>query len=732
MPLIGEQMEGRPGYACEGNPSNTKARVVATPSLLLVFVCLISLGLMASAQNTESLEPVLVTAPDQSLISPSLTSPNINPVAKRFLETPGAISVFSSDEYHLGRGAYLEDFLPYVPGVLIASAQGTEDTKISIRGSNAQDDNIIGLGLMIDGIPLNQGDGEAFLQDLDLRSVKFAEVYRGADALRYGSLGLGGAVNFVTMSGRDAPAFETWLSGGSYGFLEAGILSGWSNGPTDGLFIVSTHVVDGFRDHSEENSEKIFISLGDQITSWAENRLYFFWGRLAQNNPSSLTEEEMLLNPRQTISESIAQNWSTDWDYVRLADQFVLKGNDWIFRVAAFYNHRNQLQRQEFDADNPIGIVRYYSDDFGGDLAFESTADLFGARNRFTAGLIFTFENETDTNYANLNGNIGPLISADQTFAADITLYGENQHYLTRSLSIVAGFQAVYVERDYRDRLNSPVDRNQTNFEAFRGFSPKLGLLYECDKLWKAYTTLSWTFQPPSFDQSRQAAPDGDELFKRLNPQTGVTIEVGTAGETGPFNWDIVFYHTWLRDELLDLTNGLGVPIGTVNAGKTFHQGVEAGLETQLGRAFLARGEGMGSADRFLFVQTYRFSDFHFRNSSVYANHRIAGTPVQFYKAELRYENPSGFYFGINVEWNIVRYPVDEANTLFAGPYALLGCRFGYKSRKGFSAYVDLKNLTNRIYAATVDPVGNARIEGNSSFNPGNGRAVYGGISYAW
>ena len=698
-------------------------------NLVLEGLYLTSLCLGANAQTAGSLEPLVVSAPDQPS---SLSSPNIDTVTNRFLSTPGALSVVSPHDYQLGRGAYLDDFLPYVPGVMIASAQGSEDTKISIRGSNAQDDDIIGLGVMIDGMSLNQGDGEAYLQDLDLRSVKFAEVYRGADALRYGSLGLGGAVNFVTMTGRDAPPFEAWLSGGSYGFLEAGILSGWSNGPMDGLFTASTHLVDGFRDHSQEDSEKVFLSFGDRLASWAENRFYFFWGRLSQNNPSSLSEEEMMSNPRQTDPESIAQDWSTDWEYVRLADQLVFAGNDWQFRVAALYNHRNVLQRTEFDDDDPIGIVRYYSDDFGGDLAFESTADLFGGRNRFTAGVNLEFEDETDTNYANLNGNIGPLISADQTFAANITLYGENQHYLTRSISVVTGFQGVYVERDYRDRLNNPVDGNQTNFQSFRGYSPKLGLLYEYEKLWKAYTTLSWTFQPPSFDQSQEAAPDGDELYNRLKPQKGVTIEVGTKGHVGPFEWDIAFYHTWLRDELLDLTNGQGISIGTVNAGKTVHQGVEFGLETELGHGFLVRGMEAEKADRLLFVQTYTYSDFHFQDSSVYGSNQIAGTPIHFYKAELRYEHPSGFYFGTNVEWNIVRYPVDEANTLYAGPYALLGCRFGYKNQKGFSAYIDLKNLTNRIYAATVEPVGNARVEGSDSFNPGNGRAVYSGISYAW
>jgi iron complex outermembrane receptor protein len=61
-----------------------------------------------------------------------------------------------------------------------------------------------------------------------------------------------------------------------------------------------------------------------------------------------------------------------------------------------------------------------------------------------------------------------------------------------------------------------------------------------------------------------------------------------------------------------------------------------------------------------------------------------------------------------------------------------LGLRTGYKSKKGFEVFLEAKNLTNKIYAATVEPVGNAQIEGGDSFNPGNGRAFYAGISWKW
>jgi iron complex outermembrane receptor protein len=183
---------------------------------------------------------------------------------------------------------------------------------------------------------------------------------------------------------------------------------------------------------------------------------------------------------------------------------------------------------------------------------------------------------------------------------------------------------------------------------------------------------------------------------------------------------------------LLDLTDGEGNPLGTVNAAHTSHQGIEAELETELGHGLLARATDPAQQDRLSFEQTDTISDFHFSDDPVYRNNRIAGTPVHYYKAELRYEHPCGFYCGPNVEWNVVKYPVDEANTLFADPYALLGFRMGYKSPRGFEVFLEAKNLTNKTYAATIEPVGKAQIEGTNDFNPGNGRSFYGGVSWIW
>ena len=678
----------------------------------------------------------------------SPVSPDINAARQRLQSLPGAVNVVEPADLPRGRGAYLEDLLRLQPGVVVQSAQGSEDTKLSIRCSGVQSDNIRGVSVLVDGIPLNQADGEAFLQDLDLQSVQYAEVYRGADALRYGALTLGGAVNLVTVTGRTADPFTTRASFGSFGLFEQQFTSGWSAGRWDVYGSVVNHVLDGYRNHARENYQKAFASLGYQFNPATENRLYFFYGRLDQNNPSGLTKDELHTDPRQTSPESVTQDWSTRWDYVRLMDRFGLRGDGWQLGLALAWNHRQQTQREGYEAGYRLGATRYYSDDYALDLAYENTADVLGGRNRLSVGLIPTFEPESDSSYANPDGHLGALLFTDQTYYFNSPVYLENQHYLTEQLSLLTGFQAVYVRRIFRDRFRSPTLGDQSRHDHFWTFNPKLGLAYERTKGTLAYLNFSRSFQPPSFDESLgvQGGPDGGRIFHDLRSQRAYTLEVGTRGEAGPFDWDVALYRSWVRDELLDQNNAQGEPLGTINAPRTIHQGVEVGLQTEVFRSLLVKGpsldrskDGQAGApapaktDRVLLDQAYTLSDFHFDDHPTYGTNRIAGTPVHFYKAELRYEHPRGFYAGINVECSASKYPVDEANSLFADPYALLGCRAGYRTAKGPQVFFEAKNLTNQVYAATVAPLGDARTnDDTAAFNPGNKRAFYGGVSWVW
>jgi iron complex outermembrane recepter protein len=267
------------------------------------------------------------------------------------------------------------------------------------------------------------------------------------------------------------------------------------------------------------------------------------------------------------------------------------------------------------------------------------------------------------------------------------------------------------------------------------GFNPKLGAIYEFNHETQAFVNFSRSWQPPSLDNLVEftEGPNSSVVYTPLQPQHAWTIEIGTRGESSRIQWELSLYRSWLRNELLELNDRFGNDIGTTNVPRSIHQGIEESLEVELLREILISRQGDRAGDRLSLDQSYTLNDFHFDQDPVYGDNRIAGIPIHVYEAQLLYEMPSGFYAGPNLQCNFSRYPVDQANTLFADSYALLGFRAGFRRTNGFSVFIDCRNLTNQRYAASIDVIADARTEPNPEiFHPGDGRSFYGGVSWSW
>ncbi len=228
--------------------------------------------------------------------------------------------------------------------------------------------------------------------------------------------------------------------------------------------------------------------------------------------------------------------------------------------------------------------------------------------------------------------------------------------------------------------------------------------------------------------------PNTSQELTPLRPQIAWTVEAGMRGQHGRFDWDLALYHSWVRDELLDLNNAEGVDIGGVNIPRTVHQGIEAELTTRLANSIIFKDNDKHPGDELTLRQNFTLTDLHFDNNPTYGNNRIAGVPTHVYEAQLMYEAPNGFYAGPNVQWIISQYPVDNANLLYAPSYALLGFRAGCYLGKGFSVFFDARNLLDERYASSVDPISSERAFAApiQVFHPGDPRSFYGGVSWTW
>ncbi|MEY2528266.1 MAG: iron complex outerrane recepter protein [Verrucomicrobiota bacterium] len=706
--------------------------------LVVGFVQLLVIGTSKSAdappaETLEDSSRVIVTGQAES---ESLTSPPVEGAAEQHNQIPGGFTVRSAEEMARGRASNFEDLLKRTPGLFLQTDNGTEVTRVSIRGSGIlSEDEPLGVQFLLDGLTLNQADGEAILEDFDLATVNYAEVFRGSNAFKYGSITLGGAINLVTMTGYEIDPFQIRLEGGSFGYFRGQLTFGGVAGRSDYIGSVMGRFREGFRDHSTEDTKRIFGDVGSKFSDHLENRFYVTLSRVDRQLPGGLTRDELNDNPRQAKADAVEQDFHKQWEFVRLADKISYRNNGYEFDAGLFWFHRNVEERGFFEPDFRQGITAFYSDNYGITLNFVTHDELFGRRNIFTIGASPQLEIEVSQNFENLRGHRGQTTALNSSQAINAPLYLENQHYLTGQLSLLLGMQAIYAQRRFEDHFLSDDQGDQSNEQDFYGWNPKAGLIYELDKQNQVFLNFAGSWQPPSFNNMVEFE-EGDNssvIYRPLHPQRGQTLEVGTRGEQGRFEWQLSFYRTWLRNELLELNDANGNEIGAVNVERSFHQGIEAGLDIELLDSVFPGRKKENGEDRLTFSQTYTLNDFHFDNNFVYRDNRIAGVPQHFYEAELLYATASGFYAGPNLQCNLTRYPVDQANTLFADSYALLGFKIGYRPKKGFSIFFEAKNLTNKRFASAVDPIADARTgSGAQVFHPGDGRAFYGGVSWNW
>src|SRR5215813_735869 len=557
-----------------------------------------------TSNNAAEAEGVTVTAEATG----SLTSVSPEESAEQKTEVPGAFTVRTTDDMELGRASNFEDLLQRIPGVFFQSENGSEVSKISIRGSGiTSEDEPLGVMFLLDGLNFNQGDGEAILEDFDVAALSHAEVFRGADALKYGALTLGGAINLVPFTGYTAAPFQVRLEGGSYGLLRGGVSGGAVQGQFDEYGAIGLRSREGFREHSPENTEILFADFGYKFSDHVENRFYLTMDRTNRNLPGGLTKSEMESDPTRANPLAVAQDWNKEWTYIRMADKLTIRTDVVEFDAGIFWFHRDLENRGFFSPDFREGIEQFYSDNFGGNLNFVSRHELFGHPNILTIGLSPQYEHEPSQNYENIFGHAGATTARGIGSSINLPAYFENQLYLTPRLSILGGAQAIFAERHFQDEFLTDQAGNQSNRQNFWGFNPKLGAIYDINRHAQTFVNFSRSWQPPSLDNlvNFNEGPKSSVIYTPLQPQHAWTIEVGTRGDYSRFGWELSLYRSCVRNELLEVNDVFGNDIGTRNVPRTNHQGIEASLEVELLRNILVPKQSNRSGDRLSLEQSY-------------------------------------------------------------------------------------------------------------------------------
>jgi len=612
--------------------------------------------------------------------------------------TPGGTDVVRHEDYADKTIVSLRDTLAFSPGIYTQPRYGQE-VRLSIRGSGlSRGFHMRGITLLQDGAPINLADDNGDFQELDPIFFERLEVYRGANALRFGSGTLGGAINGVTPTGKDAPGLYLRADAGSFETLRGLASYGGTSGPADYWVGLSADTSDGDRQHASRESVRFHGNVGFALSDVVTTRFYASLNRIRQELPGALKAEDVLNNPEKG---NFNGDQARDIDSIRLQNRTRFDWGQTRLDVGAFLNMK--------DLYHPIfQVIDQKSTDKGVFARIDHEADIVS----FTLGGEFRHGETRARQFVNINGERGALtFDADQT-ARTANVYAEARVQPVPGVTLIAG--GIYAD-GFRKRTVL-LSAGQSGRLAFNEFSPKFGVLIEPTPDIQLFANYSRSAEFPGFSEVFQSVgmPPVSTLISAIVPQTAWAAEIGTRGQIGILSWDITAYRATLRDELLQYTpNSTTIPAATFNADRTRHSGIEAALSVEPTHWLRLR-------------QIWQYSDFHFVYDGTYGNNRLPVVPLHVLRSEVRI-GTAALNVAPNLEWVPQGAFADYANSTRTSGYALLGLTAGATLTSGVDLFLDVRNITDKKAIGDISAVLTANAA-SAIYYPVERRAVYGGV----
>jgi iron complex outermembrane receptor protein len=659
--------------------------------------------------------------------------------ARALIKTiPGGASITDLEDVRKGRQSTWQDSLGYTPGVYIQDRFGSEEARVSIRGSAlSRTFHSFGIKILQDGVPINYADGFFDMQTVDPNASSYVEVLRGPNASIYGATTLGGAINFVTPTGLNNPGTKIRAEAGSFAYRKifastAGSSDFKDSGNLYDYYLAgSTTVQNGFRDHAEMENQKIIGNVGIKISNDLETRFYLSAVRSKTQLPGYLTKDELESDPSQASSfvsevtttptaagstRAGVQPWRNKNNYRRDID------SQRISNKTTYINGNNTyefaLYAMNLELWHPIGtIVEQHAQTYGGHLKFTNVTD----KNKLTLAYLPSYGTTDGTSKSTDNeGNIsGPATSDYTQTSTNHSFLIEDKYNLTSKTLLVAALQY-----DSARRKVSDIVPGATNFNRlYNQWSPRVGLIYNISNDNQIFGSISRNFEAPLIGTA------GTTTTAR-SAQSGVTYEIGSRGqaqwgnEAQKIKWDLTLFRSNLKNEFQTMcltTPNCTTGAQTINVPNTIHQGIEFG-----GQAFL---------NNHLEVKTaLLYSDFKFDDNEIYRNNKMPGFAPVLLRAEMLYHSGSedrnsypNFYAGPKIEY-ASRAPMDNTNSLYNDPFTIFGFKAGQNINKTWSWFLDVRNIADKKYAATTNINSNYAGNGGRAYYPGDGRSAYMGI----
>jgi len=720
-------------------------------------------------------------------LAPVTPPPGFSPEKKAlpvYREPTGqTFTTVSREDHKTSPLVTIGDLVQYSPGVSFKQGNGPRDMTLSIRGSGARVGGALrNIVVLEDGFSMTQPDGFSRTDSTDPHAYAGVDVYRGPSSALFGNWANGGAVNFRTRSGAEIDGVETGHEAGSFGYLNNYTAIGKKVGAFDIAVFASDVRGTGAALHNDYNTQTVNLKATYEATP--TDRFTFKWvhNQLWTDLPARESLNQFYLNPYQRgcygvtsdplgrslcAQTSVFANGTFGTTVPVSAQQSGWHRNDrrdmlglrWEHDLDANTAWRTQVVYDDKDFYQPIDTPVTYGDAPSINATTDVTHHGHLQGHDLTSHAGFWFNRARFTTYTqNLlgfgNGDVGPLLTNKQeVLHSNMGARVREELALSPTVTGVVGL-AGELSKVYAlssnvawpsGTLSSVIPVNR----AYWNFAPEASVTWRPDSVWKLYARASSGYGTPQYGflLVNQQGLDGSNVDLKTQRNTGLDAGV-TFTPTERVAVTLNGFHEWYQNEMLTVTPGSGRKNYTFNAPGSVHRGVEFLVDWRPRDGW-----------RLLANYSYNnqmFTDFVEQRGPVSffdrAGYRIPGVAPHELTARIGYDQPFGAFRGLGAYVEYVyksSYFIDSGNQLVIPSYGLVNVNLHYDRAienswlKGFTAFVEVRNLFDRTYVASATVINNSvdasggqqngvylAQNGTGSIYAGQPRAVQGGVKF--
>lgn len=676
----------------------------------------------------KGLKPVTISA-SQGDASEKLPLDEANGTGSRLgltaRETPASVAIVNRATIEKRGADNTQEILASVPGVTAASPPGSAGS-VFYRGFGASS-----LTQLFNGITPQYDAISA--RPVDSWIYERVEVIGGPSTYLFGAGAVGGSINYVTkLANREGNTLEARARYGSFASSDLALGLNRRLGSEQGvqnfvrLDVNSSHT-NGYVDGQVRNAQNVAASLLTDVNSQLSHTLALeyqhelvdrpYWGTPLLNpatgegriDPATRFKN---YNSADGIYEQTVQ-WQRSLLEYRLSPQTTIKNT--LYHYDALRDYRN-VETYRFNAANTAvirsnALLQRHDQQLTGDrvewahkgtvggLQSDWSAGLDYSKNtqtRFPRSLAATVSTVNPTQFTTENffavPGMVPGFTPDRTNQVNtLALFMENRTRLSPPLSLVTGLRHDKIELEGINHLVASATNPAYFKNSYEPTTGRVGLVYDLTPHANVYVQYSTAADPPAGILTTASFAQ----VQNFDLTTGSQFEVGSKFDylDGRGSATLAAYTITRKNlAIADQNNpGITIPVGQQSA-----SGVEVATSLKVSPSFVVQGN--------LAYTAARYDDFieNVGGKPVSRAGNVPGNvPDWVANLWLNWNLSPNLQLGVDARYVSQRYG-NTANTIWDPAYTLFGASLSYQINKQAQFTVRAKNLTDKVYAASV------------------------------